>query len=133
MFLKYKEEASGFPDGIVTEEEKDNYINKFYKQEGIILDKDKISYNPGIRSVMKLLLNSFWGRLGMQTNVSKVKYINNPEQCVINDIDLSVEGVLIAYYSEKKQSFDGGTSITQINVVLASFVTCHGRLKLFNW
>jgi len=111
MFLKYKEEASGFPDGIVTEDEKDNYINKFYKQEGIILDKYKISYNQGIRSVMKLLLNSFWGRLGMQTNVSNVKFINNPEQwykligteqCVINDTDLPVEGVLIAYYSEKK-------------------------------
>lgn len=141
MFLKYKEEASGFPDGIITEQEKDNYIEKFFEQEGITLDKDKIEYNAGIRSVMKLLLNSFWGRLGMQTNVSKVKYINNPdqwykligtEQCVINDIDLSVDGVLIAYYSEKKQSFDGGNSINQINVVLASFVTCHGRLKLFN-
>lgn len=89
---------------------------------------------------MKLLLNSFWGRLGMNTVQSKVKFINSldewykligAEQCVVNDIDLSVENILIAYYSENLDSFDGGSSINQVSVVLASFVTCHGRLKLF--
>ena len=140
MFLKYKEEASGFPDGVDSEEEKDKYINDFYIQEGVILEKSNIKHNPGIRSVMKLLLNSFWGRLGMQTHKTQVKYIQNlddwykligTDQYTVNDIDLSVDGILIAYYTEKKKSFDGGNSINQINVVLASFVTCHGRLKLF--
>ena len=141
MFLKYKEEASGFPDNVNTEAEKDKYIKEFFDQEGIQLDKEKIKYNPGIRSVMKLLLNSFWGRLGMNTNQSKVKFINSidtwykligEEQCVVNDVDLSIDDVLIAYYSENSDSFDGGNTIHQVSVVLASFVTCHGRLKLFS-
>jgi hypothetical protein len=74
LFLKFKEEASGYPDNVNSEEEKAEYIDKFLAKEGILLDKNNIKSNPGIRSVMKLILNSFWGRFGMQTNKMQVKY-----------------------------------------------------------
>ena len=75
MFLKHKEEASGFPDGVKNDQEKNAYIDDFYKQEGIKLEKNNIKYNAGIRSVMKLLLNSFWGRFGNYCNFNPKKKV----------------------------------------------------------
>lgn len=43
-----------------TEAEKDAYIQQYYDREGILLDKDNIRVNKGLRLVAKLLLNSLW-------------------------------------------------------------------------
>ena len=59
LFLNYKQEASGLPDDVKTEEEIDSYIANYYEKEGIMLDKHNIKKNPGLRSVTKLMLNSF--------------------------------------------------------------------------
>lgn len=57
MWLFLKQQCSGFPEGVVTEEEKDAYIADYFKVEGIRLDKATISKNPGLRLVAKLYLN----------------------------------------------------------------------------
>ena len=57
---KGKLEASGFPDGVTTTEEKLKYIGKIREHEGNELDMDKIVKNPGRRQMCKILLNSFW-------------------------------------------------------------------------
>ena len=62
-FLKIKQEASGYPKDCVTDEQKQRYIDEYYEHEGIRLDPNKIEYNPGLRSLAKLALNSLWGRL----------------------------------------------------------------------
>ena len=62
-FLKMKQEASGYPKDCVTDEQKQRYIDEYYEHEGIRLDPNKIEYNPGLRSLAKLMLNSLWGRL----------------------------------------------------------------------
>ena len=62
-FLKIKQEASGYPKECVTDEQKQRYIDEYYKHEGIRLDPEKIEYNPGLRSLAKLMLNSLWGML----------------------------------------------------------------------
>ena len=62
-FLKIKQEASGYPKDCVTEEQKQTYIDEYYEHEGIRLDPEKIEYNPGLRSLAKLMLNSLWGML----------------------------------------------------------------------
>ncbi len=141
LFLKLKEEASGYPDNAHSEEEKQEYIDKFLEKEGILLDKENIKHNPGIRSVMKLMLNSFWGRFGMQTNKMQVKYISNladwyalldDDRYTIQDISMDIPDVLIVYYNQNEKTNDGGNAINQINVVIASFVTCQARLKLLD-
>ena len=33
---------------------KDKYIEEYYENEGILLDKDKIEFNPGKRAVAKI-------------------------------------------------------------------------------
>ena len=40
------------------------YINDYYKVEGIKLDRDKIEHNPGLRTVVKAMLNTLWGKFG---------------------------------------------------------------------
>ena len=62
-FLKIKQEASGYPKECVTDEQKQRYIDDYYEKEGIRLDPNKIKYNPGLRSLAKLMLNSLWGML----------------------------------------------------------------------
>ena len=62
-FLKIKQEASGYPKDCVTDEQKQRYIDDYYEHEGIRLDPDKIEYNPGLRYLAKLVLNSLWGML----------------------------------------------------------------------
>ena len=61
-FLKIKQESSGYPKNCTTEEQKQQYVEEYLEVEGIELEPDKIVYNPGMRALAKLMLNSFWGK-----------------------------------------------------------------------
>lgn len=63
-FLKIKTSASGFPTWCKADEDKDRFIESFYEKEGILLEKDLIEKNPGLRALAKLCLNSLWGKFG---------------------------------------------------------------------
>ena len=63
-FLKLKQESSGYPQHIQTDEEQNKYIEDYFQHEGILLDKNSIQKNPGLRSLSKLALNSFYGKFG---------------------------------------------------------------------
>ena len=141
LFLKYKQEASGFPEECVTQADKDEYIKTYFEKEGIKLDESNINKNPGLRSVMKLMLNSFWGRFGMDTNKTMITFVNRMHEWTkllvddnieISNVDFGIPDVLTVFYKHKNSTYDGGSSNTQTNVVLASFVTCHARLKLLS-
>ena len=41
------------------------------------LDKSEIVKNPGLRSLSKLSLNSFYGKFGQRTNMKKTKFVDN--------------------------------------------------------
>ena len=56
-FLKAKQESSGWPSDVVTEEQKTEYLDQYEKREGIQLDPDKITANPGRKQVAKVMLN----------------------------------------------------------------------------
>src|SRR5271156_2551125 len=75
-----KAEASGYPTHIITEEQKDAYVQEFLEKEGIRLDKDNIKLNPGLRQLAKLCLNSFWGKFGQRNNLTQVEYVTHPNQ-----------------------------------------------------
>jgi hypothetical protein len=62
MFLKLKQESSGYPSWVQCEEQKDEYIKDYRRAEGIALDKASISKNLGQRTLAKLKLNSMWGK-----------------------------------------------------------------------
>ena len=49
-----KQEASGWPAGLDTEEQRQAYIENYYKHEGIRLDYANIQKNPGLRTLAKM-------------------------------------------------------------------------------
>ena len=62
-WLKHKTEASGWPSGVETPQQKADYVKQYEQHEGIKLDPEKIEKNPGRKQVAKLMLNSFWGKI----------------------------------------------------------------------
>jgi hypothetical protein len=65
--LRNKQMASGWPDHVKTEEQKDSYIENYFLYEGILLDKSKIKKNNGMREIAKLILNSLWGYFALNS------------------------------------------------------------------
>ncbi len=56
-FLKFKQEASGWPKWCCTDEDRDRYLSDYFEKEGIRLDPMRIEMNPGLRALAKLCLN----------------------------------------------------------------------------
>ncbi|XP_078576400.1 uncharacterized protein LOC144862027 [Branchiostoma floridae x Branchiostoma japonicum] len=82
MWLKIKQEASGWPEWVLKAENRpaaeDEYIRKYLENEGILLDREKIKVNKGMRALAKLMLNSFWGKFGQRDNLTKTEYVTSP-------------------------------------------------------
>ena len=70
-FLNLKQESSGYPQNVTSEKERQEYIDNYFNHEGIMLDKDCIHKNPGLRSLSKIALNSFYGKFFQRTNMKK--------------------------------------------------------------
>ncbi|XP_071948939.1 uncharacterized protein [Antedon mediterranea] len=113
------------------------YINQYEEKEGIKLNPDKIEYNPGLRSLAKLMLNSFWGKFGQKENQSKTLYTNNPNdvydllsdpEVIVNDLNLINENLAELKYQNEEKSI---TVNKKVNVVIAAFTTATARLKLY--
>ena len=56
--LKIKQEASGFPDCVCNDKDNKQYLKDYNKNPGRLLDINQIKYNPGLRAIPKLCLNS---------------------------------------------------------------------------
>ncbi|XP_018370538.1 PREDICTED: uncharacterized protein LOC108766020 [Trachymyrmex cornetzi] len=76
-FLQLKQEASGWPNEYVDDEAKERYLREYEETEGIVLDKNNIARNPGLRSVAKLCLNSFFGKFGQRSNLPNIEIVKN--------------------------------------------------------
>ena len=61
IFLKLKQESSGYPFWVQSEEDKDRYIEDYRRAEGIGLDKEFVSKNAG-QTFEKLKLIQMWGK-----------------------------------------------------------------------
>jgi len=46
-----KQEASGWPDGCISQEERTEYLEEFERNEGIRLAPERIESNPGLRMI----------------------------------------------------------------------------------
>lgn len=44
------------------------------------MDRTKIKKNPGLRSLAKLMLNSFWGKFGQRDNMPQVELVKDTER-----------------------------------------------------
>ena len=137
-FLKLKQESSGYPQNVKSEEGKQAYIDQYLDHEGILLDKEYIDKNAGLRSLSKLALNSFYGKFGQRTNMKKTLFVKDIKQLMqvltdpgklLMDFHIMNDDVIQVEYKKTKdfecQSFN-------TNVTIAAFCTSWARLKLWS-
>ena len=79
-FVKLKQEASGYPSWVGTEDDKVRYSDQFHQDEGIRLDRDSIDYNAAKRGLAKLCLNSMWGKFTERSNRTQTNLISQPAE-----------------------------------------------------
>ena len=111
-----------------------DYITVFHREK----QKAEQENNIGMKNVLKWLLNCLWGRYGLNTDKTNVKFVYKYNEWIemllnknkkIHNIDFSNETFLIVFYSYAKDHYNQNYDVS---VVLAAFVTCHARLVLFN-
>ena len=137
-WLKLKQEASGWPSDVGDDEEKRRaYIQDSYEKEGILLDYENIAYNPGLRSVAKIALNSMWGKFGQNLNKTQIKVFNDPlefheflDSDAIEVLQVSVRNEEMVEIHYKYQAEDVPVS-PNLNIFVAAFTTCWARLRLY--
>ena len=133
-FLTIKAEASGYPDNVKTDEDKKNYIQQFEEKEGIALD-EKIKFNPGLRSLAKLALNSFHGKFGQKVNMQKSVFLTQAEDKLITDYSKKLSDFhvinenLVIMESTKINGFMEVNN--RKNVTTATFCMSYARIKLW--
>lgn len=123
----------------MTEEEKARHLSLYEAHEGVKLDEEKMEEkNPGMRSLAKMMLNSFWGKFGQRCNKTQIKEFDDPvafwtfheskkvDVRYVNVVDK--ERVEIHYKNEKE---DDPVS-PNLNIFVAAFTTCLARLHLYD-
>ena len=137
LWLKIKVENSGWPSDVSTPEEKAAFVASYLMREGIELESEKVFKNPGLRSVGKLLANSFWGKFAQRSDVRKTSFIKEPAEFFdlltnasikVHDAYLISSLVLLVQYGKKENLVE---NLPHSNVVLGAFTTAYARLKLY--
>ena len=135
--MKIKQEASGWSAEVETEEQKQTYINDYFKHEGIHLDYAKIEYNPGLRTLAKMMLNSMWGKFGQRLNKTQVRAFDDPHQFhqFLDTDTLDVRNVFVINDDKVEVHYqyqDKNIPVSpNLNIFVAAFTTCRARLKLY--
>jgi hypothetical protein len=128
-FLKIKLESSKFD---CSEEE--------YRQKArnLNIELDQLSYNPGLRFIAKICLNSLWGKFGQNPAVKHCEYIDNEAdfyRVVLND---KIQSLSLSFLNDKMvyanyEIKDEFISVSyNTNIYVACFTTSWARLRLYN-
>jgi len=139
MFLKLKQESSGYPSWVQIEEDKDSYIEDYRRADGIALDKASISKNSWQRTLAKLKLNSMWSKWEQNKNKTQTTIANSEKEFyglltspgteVTNIIFPNNEVAWVSWtYTE-----DNVATGKNVNVAVAAYVTTQARLKLYEY
>ena len=109
------------------------------EREDVKLEFTQIVENPGLRSLAKLILNSFWGKFGQRENQPKTKIVNQPSELFsmltnaamyVNGILPVNENTLIVSYEFIDEAYD---PLPTVNVAIAAYVTAQARFKLYSY
>ena len=100
-WLKNKTEASGYPHWTDSAEKKQSYISAYAEKEGIHLDADNITKNPGRKATAKLMLNSFWGKFGENLRKSSTRQVTTPAKLYALVTDPLKEVTDVRVYSDE--------------------------------
>ncbi|XP_077865962.1 uncharacterized protein LOC144353285, partial [Saccoglossus kowalevskii] len=119
-------------------EDRTMYIQRYHEREGIVLDRSKITPNPGLRALAKLNLNSFWGKLGQRSNFGQSTYVETSAKLLemlmdstknVTDLSFVSDEMVLVQHCDKE---DYITEAPNTNVVLAAMMTSYDRLKFYS-
>ena len=132
-----KQQASGWPEGVKTTEEKSKFIEDYFETEGVRLDPLKIEYNAPLRNSAKLKLNSVWGKMAERSCREKTKICRTRSQlfsliqsssCEITAItDINPELILVTYFDHTLHP------LNTANPVLAAYTLAYARINLYRY
>ncbi|KAK3918145.1 DNA polymerase [Frankliniella fusca] len=77
-FMALKMQASGWPPECDSDDKKEQFIKDTLKHDGVVLDPAKMVKNSALRTMAKLVCNSFWGKFGEKTLRSRTDLIYDP-------------------------------------------------------
>ena len=135
-FFVLKTQYSGLKNGTETErKELSDYLLSHF---GIYVKPDDIPIerNEAMRYVMKLILNSLWGKLCQNSNKSNVHFVENAEELASYIYDEKYSNVYFDVLNSHvarvicdfKEEHNHKTN--KICVSVGSYITCYSRLKL---
>ena len=134
-FIKIKMEASGYPIGCTTPQEKTDFIERVRAHESY----DDIVYNAGRRMVAKLCLNNIWGKFAQNPNRCTKEFVTEPHKFFelifddtydVSDVQIINDDRINVTYKKSKEF---QTPALNTNVIIDSYVTTHARLELYSY
>ena len=132
--MKIKLESSKYD--FKTKQEEAKFRPKIKKSSDI--DIEEFKFNPGLRSIAKLCLNSLWGKFGQRSNMSQTKYETEFSEFYEIQLDDKLDNLNFQFinddmakmtYSFKDQFVDNSKNT---NIYIARFATSLVRLMLYN-
>lgn len=141
QFLKLKQEASGYPDGVTSEGEKDSYIKDYLTNQGIQLDKDHILENKAMRDIPKIALNSLFGKFGQRDIFPQTEFIDvlkdkarfnsivHSEKFKSKDVYLTDKMIQLRFEEQEKSHIGLNRDAS---IYISSFILAYGRIKLYH-
>ncbi|KAH7693376.1 hypothetical protein AAVH_39589, partial [Aphelenchoides avenae] len=132
-------EASGWPDNVSTDAQKQRFVEENERVYGIKLEPDNIRKNKAKRQIAKLCLNSLWGRFSMRNNLAKTVITTRPDvfcdiayddRLVLNTVEMVSEEAVHVTYTHKKDFVEEAPSS---NIFVSLFTTSAARLRLYEY
>jgi hypothetical protein len=139
-FMKLKVDASGWPDGMEEDEEKQRaYVEDYERRFGIQLDASNVRTNPGMKYIAKLCLNSLWGKWAMRNDFNKSINTHDPEKLydILDNPRFNIGSIRYLgpdfyriTYGDKAEFVEAHS---KHNIVLSLFTTSAARVKLYHY
>jgi hypothetical protein len=139
MFLKLKQESSGYPSWVQSEENMDRYIEEYRRAEGIALDKASFPKNAMQRTLATLKLNSMWGKWAQKQNKTQTTLVTSEKEFfeLLTSPGIEVTNVIFPNddvdWVSWRYSEDNVAVGKNVNVAVAAYVTIQTRLKLYEY
>lgn len=140
--FKIKLQNSGFPEGVCTQEQKREYVEKIKQTEGVTLQMDKIVKNPTGRVIGKNLGNCFFGKF-LQHSKGETKYAMNKHEVkaiivdaetkgkVIESMNILENGISCFYIKNEDDDYDEDSLSKYGNVIIGALTTSYARIELY--
>ncbi|KAL3081243.1 hypothetical protein niasHS_012655 [Heterodera schachtii] len=138
-FVGLKVQASGWPEGCDTDEQRRAFVDDFLRTEGIAIDPTKMAFNPGLRLIAKTLANSLWGKMAQRVGYTEIKYTRTPaefhkllEDPTYDKMDfVHVSDNMDRVVVRKRPEFAKAPLTNCLPVAI--YVTSYARLHLYNY